>query len=611
MASTGPGYLIFYGASTAPSSTTGVQLYLLGPSGLVGSYRGNTVSSLGDGSVAFAEETPPIGADVLYGAAIRIVRGGVVTAPVWSHRMVQQAPQIASLGDGRALVTIAEGVPNDIIGPPNPFAEDLNGNGRFGDGVTFLYANGAMTNLRVLADPTFYFVDFAREVTRPNGPIFISVLEGGSGADLNGDGDTIDAVAHVVDGTTVTNLGLAESHDGNFGGAYFQVAGPDSVYTKVREVEQGRDLDGNGTVDDLGYGYFLVSRTSGPSHGFVTPARLLDTRPGGQAGYTGSKPAAGQTLDVQIAGQAGLPASGVRAVALNVTITDATGPGFVTVWGDGDRPETSNLNVQTVGQTVPNMVIVPVGADGKVRIFTDHGGHLLADVAAWWGDDSGLTPLAPSRLLDTRSGAKPGPGSVTTLHIAGRGGAPATGPLVAVLNVTLTAATAAGFVTVWGPGDRPATSNLNATRKDHTAANLVIVPVDSNGDVHLYTDNGTHLIADLTGVFASGVSVIAPNRILDTRDTAKPNPGQTVTVPVGVPAGTTVVLNVTATAATGPGFVTVWPDKERPNASNLNIVTAGQTIPNLVIVPVGADGNIQLYTDAGTHLIIDHLATLS
>jgi hypothetical protein len=40
-------------------------------------------------------------------------------------------------------------------------------------------------------------------------------------------------------------------------------------------------------------------------------------------------------------------------------------------------------------------------------------------------------------------------------------------------------------------------------------------------------------------------------------------------------------------------------------------VTAGQTIPNLVIVPVGADGNIRLYTDAGTHLIIDHLATLS
>jgi hypothetical protein len=612
LASTGPGYLLFYAGSTLPNPTTGVRLYLLGPSGLVGSYEGNSFSDLGDGTFAFAESTPPIGADVLYGAAIRIVRSGVVTAPVWSHRMVSQAPQIASLGDGRALVTIAEGVPNDLYGPPNPFAEDLNGNGRFGDGVTFLYANGAMSNLRVLADPTYYFFDFSRKVTRPNGPIFLSVLEGGSGLDLNGDGDTIDAVAHVVDGHSVTNLGLAMPHNGNIGGANFQVAGPDSVYTRVSEGEQGRDLDGNGTVDPEGFLYFLVSRMpSAPSHGFVTPARLLDTRPVGRVGYTGAKPTAGQTLDVQIAGQAGLPVSGVRAVALNVTIADATAPGFVTVWGEGDRPETSNLNVQTVGQTVPNMVIVPVGVDGKVRIYTDHGGHLLADVAAWWGEDSGLTPLTPSRLLDTRSVAKPAPGSVTTLHIAGRGGAPATGPMVAVLNVTLTAATEAGFVTVWGPGDRPATSNLNATRKDHTAANLVIVPVDANGDVHLYTDNGSHLIADLTGVFANGVTVIAPNRILDTRDTAKPNAGQTITVPVGVPAGTTVVLNVTATAATGPGFVTVWPDRDRPNASNLNIVTAGQTIPNLVIVPVGADGNIRLYTDAGTHLIIDHLATLS
>ncbi len=446
-------------------------------------------------------------------------------------------------------------------------------------------------------------------MTRPNGPIFISVIEDELGADLNGDGDTLDAVAHVVDGATVINLGLAESHDGNFGGAYFQPAGSDSIYTRVREEDEGRDLNGNGTIGFFDYGYYLVSRI--PSLGFVTPARLLDTRPGGQVGYTGAKPGAGQTLEVQIAGQGGLPVSGVRAVALNVTITDATAPGFVTVWGDGDRPETSNLNVQTVGQTVPNMVIVPVGADGKVRIFTDHGGHLLADVAAWWGDDSGLTPLTPSRLLDTRSGAKPAPGSVTNLHVAGRGGALAAGPMVAVLNVTLTASTAAGFVTVWGPGDRPATSNLNATRVDHTAANLVIVPIDANGDVHLYTDNGTHLIADLTAVFTSGVSVIAPNRILDTRNTTKPNPGETITVPVGVPAGTPVVVNVTATAATGPGFVTVWPDNGRPNASNLNIVTAGQTIPNLVIVPVGADGNIRLYTDAGTHLIIDHLATLS
>jgi hypothetical protein len=606
---TGPGFLLVHVTRSMPSpSRTG--LYLLGPSGLIGYYDSDIAWDLGDGSFAFAERTPKIGTDFNEGAAVRTVRSGVVSAPAWSRRIVMQLPDIAPLGDGRALVTIEEGSPTDYFLRPNPYAEDLNGNGHFGEAVTFLYANGTLTNLRVLADPYFYFVDFARKVTRPNGPIFLSVFEGTS--DLNGDGDTLDVVAHVVDGTTVTNLGLAEAHDGNFGGAYFQVAGPDSVYNKVWEEQAGRDLDGNGTIDPQGFGSFLISRSSSaPSHGFVTPARLLDTRPGGQIGYAGPKPAAGQTLDVQIAGQGGLPASGVRAVALNVTITDATSPGFVTVWGDGGRPETSNLNVQTVEQTVPNMVIVPVGADGKVRIYTDHGGHLLADVAAWWGEDSGLTPLTPSRLLDTRSVAKPAPGSVTTLHIAGRGGAPATGPMVAVLNVTLTAATAAGYVTVWGSGDRPATSNLNATRKDHTAANLVIVPVDANGDVHLYTDNGSHLIADLTGVFANGVTVTAPNRILDTRDTAKPNAGQTITVPVGVPAGTTVVLNVTATAATGPGFVTVWPDRDRPNASNLNIVTAGQTIPNLVIVPVGADGNIRLYTDAGTHLIIDHLATLS
>src|SRR6266852_7842427 len=54
----------------------------------------------------------------------------------------------------------------------------------------------------------------------------------------------------------------------------------------------------------------------------LVPARILDTRLGG--GPLGP----GATLNVQVLGQGGVPAAGVSAVLLNVTVTDTTAPSF-------------------------------------------------------------------------------------------------------------------------------------------------------------------------------------------------------------------------------------------------------------------------------------------
>jgi hypothetical protein len=45
-------------------------------------------------------------------------------------------------------------------------------------------------------------------------------------------------------------------------------------------------------------------------------------------------------------------------------------------------------------------------------------------------------------------------------------------------------------------------------------------------------------------------------------------------------------------------------DKPRPDASNLNFVT-GQTVPNLVIAPVSAKGEVCFYVYGTTHLLAD------
>ena len=74
---------------------------------------------------------------------------------------------------------------------------------------------------------------------------------------------------------------------------------------------------------------------------------------------------------------------GAVAVTLNVTATETTGAGFVTVWPcDRPRPTVSNLNV-VAGQTVPNAVSVQLAANGTVCLFATTGLHLLADVAGY------------------------------------------------------------------------------------------------------------------------------------------------------------------------------------------------------------------------------------
>ncbi len=58
----------------------------------------------------------------------------------------------------------------------------------------------------------------------------------------------------------------------------------------------------------------------------------------------------------------------------------------MTAWPAGEaRPVTSNLNVPP-GDTRPNLVIVKVGAGGRVSFYNDAGTvDLIADVAGWVG----------------------------------------------------------------------------------------------------------------------------------------------------------------------------------------------------------------------------------
>src|SRR5690606_12126320 len=134
-----------------------------------------------------------------------------------------------------------------------------------------------------------------------------------------------------------------------------------------------------------------------------------------------------------------------------------------------------------------------------------------------------------------------------------------------------------GYVTAHPCGQAPPlASNLNF-RAGETVANLAAVKVGDGGRVCLFAaGSSVNLIADVAGYFPAGAfSGLAPARLLDTRAGGAtvdgvargggPVPADgTVVLPVAgrggvAPDATAVVLNVTATEATGPGYATVWP----------------------------------------------------
>ncbi|MFG3050917.1 hypothetical protein ACGFZP_08175 [Kitasatospora sp. NPDC048239] len=409
------------------------------------------------------------------------------------------------------------------------------------------------------------------------------------------------------------------------------------VAPNLAGISVSPDVYQRSTSLTLRQSYSVVDPVS-PGQGRFTaagPVRVLDTRQG--IGRSGVLPVAAQaTVPVQVAGLAGVPASGVKAVVLNVTATDPKGPGHLTAWASGAaRPESSNLN-WVAGQTTPNLVVVPVGADGRVNLFNGawDSTHVIADVFGYYSDaasGSTFSAVAPQRLLDTRQGVgRPGTAKVAardtvSLAVAGRAGVPA-GVKAVVLNVTVTDPAGAGHLTAWASGAaRPESSNLNWVA-GQTTPNLVVVPVGADGRVNLFNGawDPAHVIADVFGYYsdaASGstFSAVAPQRLLDTRQGVG-RPGvlpvaAQATVPVqvaglaGVPASgvKAVVLNVTVTDPKEPGHLTAWASgAARPESSNLNWV-AGQTTPNLVVVPVGADGRVNLFNGAwdSTHVIAD------
>ena len=377
----------------------------------------------------------------------------------------------------------------------------------------------------------------------------------------------------------------------------------------------------------------------GPTGEFfpLSPHRIVDTRIGLGASGAVSGPGA---IEVQVGGVggSGVPSTGVLAVALNVTVTQPTANSYLTLYPAGSSvPVASNLNF-SAGETVPNLVVVGVGAGGRVGAFLNNGrADVVIDVMGWWaaGDASvasgaggRLQAVDPQRVLDTRSGigwpSSPGAHGVVDLQVSGRfhdrTGATVANPTAVVLNLTGVNPSADTFVTAY-PGDEglPTSSNVNLVR-GQTRPNLVMVKVGANGHVKLYNEAGTTgLLADVVGFFQAGASpatyagrvlpLVTPYRLFDTRSVGSGlGAGEVDSWDVssflgslGTSAGSPgnvsgLIMNLTGSGASAPDYLTAFPsDASKPNASNVNL-SPGGTAPNLAVVALSTSGKANRFS---------------
>jgi hypothetical protein len=275
---------------------------------------------------------------------------------------------------------------------------------------------------------------------------------------------------------------------------------------------------------------------------------------------------------------------------------------------------------------VAGLAVVRLGPGGALRILSSAQTDVLVDLVGFLHPTLGTSyhPLDPVRIFDTRPWVAPAGWSGAVMVRGARGVIPGTAAVTgAILNVTAVGARAAGFLTVYpGPCDpsrRPAASTLNFA-PGGAVANLVLVPVGSDGTVCVHTSQATSIVVDAAGWTGAGGSrawPISAQRLVDTRTGAAVHRGivgpigpTPVAIPVGPGAGvpataSAVVVDLTVVGPAGDGWLVAYPcDQGRPKASSLNF-RANELRSNLAVVRVDATDRICVISSALTHVVVD------
>jgi len=267
---------------------------------------------------------------------------------------------------------------------------------------------------------------------------------------------------------------------------------------------------------------------------------------------------------------------------------------------------------------------------------TDSNGAILLDnvVVTPTSQTSSATqfvPVTPCRIVDTRNPDGPfgGPavagGTSRDFAIPNSAcGIPSTAAGYS-MNVAVVPRRALGYLTLWPSGQsQPLVATLNSI-DGRVKSNAAIVPAGANGAVTVFATDTTDVVLDVNGYFVAGSSPTAlafysltPCRIADTRNATAPLGGPSLAAqsvrsfPIlasscGLPSNAQAYSLNFAAVPKGPslGFMTAWPaGQPQPLVASLNDPT-GTVLANAVVVPAGANGDLNVFTTDATDLVID------
>jgi hypothetical protein len=346
----------------------------------------------------------------------------------------------------------------------------------------------------------------------------------------------------------------------------------------------------------------------------MTPFRVFDSRHSIGGLFIGQV-GPGSLSYINVEQAVGTFMANIEAVSVNVTAVVPTSAGYLQVFPNGPQPPTSNLNF-SAGQIIANQVYTKVNSDGHIVVYNCCGNtHILVDIVGVWGAGSDFVPLTPARTL---SNAVVGSNTSVFHDPRGLGGVPASGVREVVHSVVGTQTVQPSHMEVVPSDVATGNTSIQNFTGVETVASMSVSRLGADGRIKVYNSAGSNTVSlDVLGYVPSAggdLFTVAPVRVADYPAFSGPAYAtvSNIRAAAGLPAGAkAVVMNLTGVSPSTSTHLGATPGPMLPAGgpptSNLNM-TPGDVLANTVTVPIGSDGHVRVWNNAGTlRLAIDVL----
>ncbi len=326
-------------------------------------------------------------------------------------------------------------------------------------------------------------------------------------------------------------------------------------------------------------------------------------------------------VDAQVTGVGEVPAAGVGAVALQVTMRKPSFASYLTAGPAGGPVSTVRRVSAAMNATATSLVVVPVGADGKVSFSTSYGAtDLVVSIVGYYPDPAVLprtrdiaggdllNPVQPHRLLSGET-APVGPRDTRRVDVAGSRGISGSAS-AAVVTLNVPASTGSGDLYVYPTGSKRPKSPLVEYRAKHRVSVQTVVPLGNGGTITVENVGRSTKTVDVDVVAAyqpptgaGGYGFVARRKIATVVNTGSDvgvrrlNSGETKVVSLAhqVSVGTkAVLLQVTVRKPAAETRLTFWrADGRRPRTIDA-AAAGGQTVSTTVLAQLSAQRELKL-----------------